>query len=102
MDYIQDFSGHRHQNHEEIKRKVDDFEVTEMKSEHKHDILHQKDDEDGNASDGEDVINPFKHNGGFMFWIFLDAFFRFIDSQKGVLDFDVARHVARRDSQSKT
>ena len=115
MDYIQDFSGHRHQNHEEIKRKVDDFEVTswlqklqkkkhacsahfpetdnantvsfqvaEMKSEHKHDILHQKDDEDGNASDGEDVINPFKHNGGFMFWIFLDAFFRFIDSQKGV------------------
>ena len=28
MDYIQDFSGHRHQNHEEIKRKVDDFEVT--------------------------------------------------------------------------
>jgi hypothetical protein len=55
-----------------------------MKSEHKHDILHQKDDEDGNASDGEDVINPFKHNGGFMFWIFLDAFFRFIDSQKGV------------------
>ena len=60
------------------------FQVAEMKSEHKHDILHQKDDEDGNASDGEDVIDLFKRDGSFMFWLFLDAYFRFFDSQKGV------------------
>ena len=115
MDYIQDFSGHRHQNHEEIKRKVDDFEVTswlqklQKKNTHVQPIFqrpimpilfHSKwlrwkaninmifSTRKMTRMEMLAMVKmwsiPSSTNGGFMFWIFLDAFFRFIDSQKGV------------------